>query len=46
VDARNLFDVRTATYDGVLGPVREPIGDAYQYPLPGRSFLVSVRWSR
>src|SRR5207247_985640 len=44
LDLRNLFDVRTASYDGVLGPVREPIGDAYQYPLPGRSFLLSAHW--
>jgi TonB dependent receptor-like, beta-barrel/TonB-dependent Receptor Plug Domain len=43
-DLRNLFDVRTATYQGALGPVREPIGDAYEYPLPGRSVLVSVRY--
>ncbi len=45
LDLRNLFDVRTASYDGILGPVREPIGDAYQYPLPGRSFLLSATWS-
>jgi hypothetical protein len=43
-DARNLFNVRTATYDGALGPTREPIGDAYEYPLPGRTFLVSALW--
>jgi hypothetical protein len=43
VDVRNLFDVRTSTYDGALGPVEEPIGDAYQYPLPGRTVLASVR---
>ena len=44
--ARNLFDVRTGTYDGALGPVREPIGDFYEYPLPGRTFLVSARFLR
>jgi hypothetical protein len=44
LDVRNLFDVRTGTYEGALGPVREPIGDFYEYPLPGRSFLVSVRF--
>jgi outer membrane receptor protein involved in Fe transport len=45
VDVRNLFDVRTGTYQGVTGPVREPIGDSYDYPLPGRSVLVSARFS-
>ena len=46
LDLRNVFDVRTATYEGALGPVHEPIGDAYEYPIPGRSFLASVRWWR
>jgi hypothetical protein len=45
LDVRNVFDTRVATYEGVLGPVREPIGDVYQFPLPGRSVLVSVRYS-
>jgi outer membrane receptor protein involved in Fe transport len=45
LDVRNVFDVRTGTYAGALGPVREPIGDYYEYPLPGRSFLVSARFS-
>jgi outer membrane receptor protein involved in Fe transport len=45
VDVRNVFDVRTVTYAGALGPVPEPIGDAFQYPLPGRSVLVSARFS-
>ncbi len=45
LDVRNLFDVRVATYDGVLGPVRAPIGDAFEYPLPGRTVLGSVRFS-
>lgn len=45
LDVRNLFDVRTGTYAGALGPVREPIGDYYEYPLPGRSFLVSAQFS-
>ncbi len=45
LDVRNLFDARIATYDGATGPAHEPIGDLYQYPLPGRSFLFSVRWS-
>jgi outer membrane receptor protein involved in Fe transport len=45
LDVRNLFDVRTGTYAGAVGAVPEPIGDAYQYPLPGRSFLVSARFT-
>jgi vitamin B12 transporter len=45
LDVRNIFDVRTATYAGALGPVKEPIGDAYEYPLPGISFLATVRWA-
>jgi len=45
IDVRNLFDVRTGTYAGALGPVREPIGDYYEYPLPGRSVLVSARFT-
>lgn len=43
LDVRNVFDVRTGTYAGAIGPVHEPIGDYYEYPLPGRTFLVSVR---
>jgi outer membrane cobalamin receptor len=45
LDVRNVFDVRTATYAGAFGPVVEPIGDAYEYPLPGRSFLATVRFA-
>jgi hypothetical protein len=44
-DVRNLFDARTGTYAGALGPVREPIGDNFEYPLPGRSLLVSARFA-
>ncbi len=44
VDARNLFDVRTGTYPGGFAPVQEPIGDAYLYPLPGRSILGTIRY--
>jgi vitamin B12 transporter len=46
LDVRNLFDERTGTYQGALGPVHEPIGDYYEYPLPGRSLLVSARFER
>jgi len=45
LDVRNLFDVRAGTYEGGSGAVREPIGDYYEYPLPGRSVLVSARFS-
>jgi outer membrane cobalamin receptor len=46
LDVRNLFDVRTGTYAGALGPVREPIGDYYEYPLPGRTVLLTGRFER
>jgi hypothetical protein len=44
LDIRNLFDLRTGNYQGQLGPVAYPIGDSYDYPLPGRSALLSVRY--
>jgi vitamin B12 transporter len=44
LDVRNLFDVRIATYAGALGPTPFPIGDLYEYPLPGRTVLVSARF--
>ena len=44
LDVRNLFDLRVATYDGFGAPALEPIGDLYQYPLPGRTVLVTARW--
>jgi len=45
-EVRNLFDVRTAEYAGVLGPVKAPIGDLFDYPLPGRTVLFTVAWTR
>ncbi|HEX3771009.1 MAG TPA: TonB-dependent receptor [Polyangiaceae bacterium] len=45
VDGRNLLDARTGTYAGAAGPVTYPIGDSYDFPLPGRSVLVSARFS-
>jgi vitamin B12 transporter len=45
LEIRNLFDVRTGTYAGFSGPQTLPIGDQYGYPLPGRSFLVTARWT-
>jgi outer membrane receptor protein involved in Fe transport len=44
-DVNNLFDVRTGLSPGFAGPTREPIGDQFDYPLPGRSFLFTARWS-
>jgi hypothetical protein len=41
-DVRNLSDVRTADYAGVLGPTRLPIGDVFAFPLPGRNVLVTA----
>ena len=43
VDVRDLFDQRTGTYAGFLGPVTAPLGDAFYYPLPGRTVLISMR---
>lgn len=44
-DVRNLFDLRAVSYAGVLGPVRAPIGDAFEYPLPGRNVLFTARYA-
>jgi vitamin B12 transporter len=44
-EIRNLFDVRSGTYPGFAGPQVLPIGDQYGYPLPGRSLLVTARWT-
>ena len=44
LDVRNLFDLRTSNYQGQFGPYALPIGDSYNYPLPGRSILLSVRY--
>ena len=41
-EIRNLTDVRTASYQGAFGAVQKAIGDAYDYPLPGRSFLLTA----
>ena len=45
LDIANLGDLRAASYQGASGPVRVPIGDLYEYPLPGRTFLASARFS-
>jgi outer membrane cobalamin receptor len=44
LDVRNLFDLRVAEYIGVSGPYRGPIGDALDFPIPGRRFLLAARW--
>jgi outer membrane receptor protein involved in Fe transport len=44
-DVRNLFDLRVVDYVGALGPVRAPVGDLFDYPLPGRRVLLSARWT-
>jgi iron complex outermembrane receptor protein len=45
LDVRNLFDLRVAEYAGAFGSVRAPIGDVFQYPLPGRTLLASARYT-
>jgi vitamin B12 transporter len=44
LEIRNLFDLRVATYAGTLGDLRQGIGDSFDYPLPGRTMMLSVRW--
>jgi hypothetical protein len=46
LDVRNLFDVRTAGYYQQFNntTIVNPIGDVYDYPLPGRSILLSLAW--
>ncbi len=43
-DIRNLFDLRVATYSDVLGESKRGIGDSFDYPLPGRTMMLTVRW--
>ncbi len=44
LDGKNVLDARIGTYPGVQGPVRAPLGDSFEYPLPGRSIFATVRW--
>lgn len=45
LDVRNLLDLRVAEYPGILGTKgRYPIGDLFDYPIPGRRVLLSLRW--
>jgi iron complex outermembrane receptor protein len=44
-DVRNLFDLRVGEVPNALGGTdRVPIGDLFDYPLPGRRFLATARW--
>lgn len=46
LDVRNLFDLRAADYaSAVGGTLRVPIGDVYQYPLPGRRLFFALRYT-
>jgi len=45
LDVRNIFDFRVVEYPGALGRVRAPAGDLFDYPLPGRRVLLSLRWT-
>ena len=45
LDVRNLLDLRVAEYPSVLGGKDPyPLGDFFDYPIPGRRILVSARW--
>lgn len=44
-DLRNIGDQRSGIYAGALGPTPAPIGDQYDYPLPGRTLFVFARLS-
>ncbi len=45
LDVRNLLDLRAAAYPSALGGSdRYPIGDLFDYPIPGRRLLLSARW--
>ncbi len=45
LDVRNLFDLRVAEYPNVLGGKDPyPIGDFFDFPIPGRRFLLSLRY--
>jgi len=46
LDVRNLLDLRVAEYPNVLGRTeRYPIGDLFDYPIPGRRILLSAQWT-
>ncbi|MFO0667279.1 MAG: TonB-dependent receptor [Polyangiaceae bacterium] len=44
-DIKNIGDLRYASFRGLTGPVLAPIGDAFDFPLPGRSFLLTLRYT-
>lgn len=44
-DVRNLFDERIGRYPNSVGGTDPyPIGDLFEYPLPGRRVLATARW--
>jgi iron complex outermembrane receptor protein len=46
LDVRNLFDLRTASYPSALGGTDHyPLGDLFDFPIPGRRALISARWA-
>jgi outer membrane receptor protein involved in Fe transport len=45
LDVRNIFDLQAADYPGAGGLVRAPVGDQFDYPLPGRRVLLAARWT-
>ncbi len=42
-EVRNVLDLRAVSYTGALGDVRLPVGDAFDFPLPGRTVFVWFR---
>ncbi|MCL2724556.1 MAG: TonB-dependent receptor [Polyangiaceae bacterium] len=45
LEVRNLLNLRAVEYPGLFGPVRAPVGDLYDFPLPGRRILFTVEWT-
>jgi iron complex outermembrane receptor protein len=43
-EVKNLFDVRAVEYAGVQGPILLPVGDVWNFPIPGRTAFVSLRF--
>ena len=42
-EVRNVLDLRAVSYSGTLGDVRLPVGDAFDFPLPGRTVFFWFR---
>ena len=43
LEMRNILDLRAVDYAGALGSLRLPVGDAFDFPLPGRTLFVWLR---